>query len=133
MQGRQQFRYSVGFKQQVVEDLEKGRFHSINAASEHYGIRGTTTVRKWLVHYGKNHLIPKVVRVEKPNEADQVRQLKRQIQELQQALGQTQLEKVLGESFLRQACQQLGTDVETFKKKVATPPSPKPKNGTEGR
>lgn len=126
-----QIRYSVAFKRQVVEDIEKGRFGSMQAAREHYGIGGAETIRKWLVKYGRNHLIPKVVRVEKPDEPDRIRQLKRQITQLQQALGQTQLEKVLTESFLQQACQALGTDVETFKKKRGAKPSGAPAKKAE--
>ena len=120
MQSRIQVRYSVAFKRQVVADLEAGRFRTIGQAREHYGIGGATTVRRWLKQFGKNHLIPKVVRVEKPDEADQIRQLKTQIRQLQQALGETQLQNVLGESFLEIACEKLGTDVAAFKKKAAT-------------
>jgi len=109
----------MAFKQQVVADLEGGRFGSILAAREHYGINGSETVRKWLCRFGRNHLIPKVVRVEKPDEADQIRQLKKQIRQLQEALGKTQLENVMNESFLQIACEQLGTDFEEFKKKWA--------------
>ncbi len=126
MQASIQMRYSVAFKQQVVAELEAGRFRSICQASDHYGIRGTTTVRRWLSQFGKNHLIPKVVRVEKPNEANQVRELKKQIRQLKQALGETQLHNVLNQSFLSIACEQLGQDVEAFKKKVATKRSTKP-------
>jgi hypothetical protein len=61
-------------------------------------------------------LVPKVVRVEKPDEADQIRQLKKQIRQLQEALGKTQLENVMNESFLRIACEQLSIDFEEFKK-----------------
>jgi transposase-like protein len=120
MRRKAEIRYSVAFKQQVVEDLESGRFRTILAASEHYGIGGSETVRKWLRRLGRNHLIPKVVRVEKPDEADQIRQFKKQIRQLQEALGKTQLESVMNESFLRIACEQLGVDMEGFKKKVDT-------------
>lgn len=120
MQRKVELRYSMAFKQQVVADLESGRFGTILAASEHYGIGGAETVRKWLRRLGKNHLIPKVVRVEKPDEADQIRQLKKQIRQLQEALGKTQLENVMNESFLQIACEQLGVDFEAFKKKAAT-------------
>jgi hypothetical protein len=65
-------------------------------------------------------LVPKVVRVEKPDEADQIRQLKQEIRQLQEALGRTQLENVLNESFLEIACERLGEEVEAFKKKAAT-------------
>ena len=110
-------RYSTCFKRQVVQDLETGRFASIGAAREHYGIGGRQTIQRWLRRYGKNHLQAKVVRVEKPDEADQMRQLKRQIAELEQALGQTQAENVLNAAYLKLACEQLGEDVDKFKKK----------------
>jgi transposase-like protein len=95
-------------------------------ASEHYGIRGSMTVRQWLKRYGKNHLIPKAVRVEKPDEAEQIREFKKQIRQLQEALGKTQLENVMNESFLGIACERLGVDVEEFKKKVDTKRSTDP-------
>ncbi|MCP4591547.1 MAG: transposase [bacterium] len=110
-------RYSACFKQQVVADLENGRFESIQAARQHYDIGGKTTIQKWLRRYGKNHLQAKVVRVEKPDEADRIRQLKRQIAQLQRALGQTQAENVLNAEYLKLACDELGKDVEGFKKK----------------
>jgi transposase-like protein len=110
----------MAFKQQVVEDLESGRFRTILEANEHYGIGGADTVRKWLGRFGRNHLIPKVVRVEKPDEVDQIRQLKKQIRQLQEALGKTQLDNVMNESFLQIACEQLGVEFEEFKKKVVT-------------
>jgi transposase-like protein len=117
MQRRSVRRYSAAFKVQVVADLESGRFASIGAARQHYGIAGCGTVQKWLRQYGKNHLLSRVVRVQKPDEPDQIRQLKRQIAQLQQALGQTQAQNVLNAEYLKLACEQMGQDVEAFKKK----------------
>jgi transposase-like protein len=108
----------MSFKQQVIEQLEAGRFSSINEAKEHFGIRGDYTIQNWLRQYGRNHLCPKVIRVEKPDEKNQVRELKKQIRQLKEALGQTQAEKVLGQAFLEIACEKLGEDVEEFKKKA---------------
>lgn len=110
-------RYSACFKRQVVLDLERGRFASIEAARRHYDIGGSQTISGWLKRFGKNHLRAKVIRVEKPDEADRVRQLQRRIQELERALGQTQAENVLNAAYLKIACEQLGKDVEAFKKK----------------
>jgi len=109
--------YSTSFKMQVIEDIERGRF-SMNGASVHYGINGSQTISKWLKKYGKNHLCPKVIRVEKPNEKDQIKELKNRIKDLEFALGKTQAKRVLGDCFLEIACGQLGTDVESFKKKA---------------
>ena len=123
MSGRIIFRYSDCFKRQVVDDLENGRFSSIQAACEHYGIPGKSTVPNWLRRYGMNHLRAKVVRVEKPDEADQIRELRRQVAQLQRALGQTQAENVLNAEFLKLACERLGQEVEAFKKKHDGKPS----------
>ena len=119
MRGRIVRRYSSCFKRQVVEDLENGRFESLEAARHHYGIGGHRTIQRWLRQYGKNHLQAKVVRVEKPDEADRIRELKRRIADLEQALGQTQAENVLNAAYLKLACEQLGEEVEKFKKKSA--------------
>jgi transposase-like protein len=126
MTERRIIRYSVCFKRQVVSELESGRLASIEAARERYGIGGTSTIQRWLRQMGKNHLQAKVVRVERPDEADQVRQLQRRIAELERALGRTQAENVLHAEYLKQACDALGEEVDSFKKKSdgsrCTPP-----------
>jgi transposase len=98
-------RYSACFKQQVVADMENGKLSSVTAAQAHYGIGSGQTVVRWLRQYGKNHLLPKVVRVEKPDEADRIAELKRQVAQLEQALGRTQAQNVLNAEFLKLACQ----------------------------
>ena len=128
MQSRTIRRYSISFRRQVIADLESGRFDSIESARQHYGIGGTMTIQKWLRKYGKNHLLPKVVIVQKPNERDQIRELKRQLAEVQRALGQTQVESVLNAEFLKIACEELDCDVAAFKKKVDTTRSTESKN-----
>ncbi len=120
MQQRSIIRYSISFKQEVIRQLELGRFTSIGQAQSHYGIAGNGTIQKWLKKYGRNHLCPKVVRVEKPDEQNQVRELKKQVRQLREALGQTQAEKIIGEAFLEIACENMGVEVDTFKKKVDT-------------
>ena len=133
MQASVQMRYSGAFKRQVVAALEAGRFRSIEQARQHYGIGGATTVRRWLERFGKNHLIPKVVRVETPNEAERVRRLEQEIRQLKEALGETQLRNVLNASYLDIACEQLGEDVEAFKKKAVTKRSIAAKKPGKGR
>lgn len=120
------YSYSTAFKRQVIEQLESGRFSSINEAKEHYGIRGDNTVNLWLRKYGRNHLCPKIVRVEMPDEKDQIRALKKQIKQLQQVLGRKEAQNALNEAFLEIACEKLGEDVEEFKKKADSTLSDKP-------
>ena len=120
MRQRTVIRYSMGFKQEVVRQLESGRFGSLSEAREHFGIGANGTINNWLRRYGRNHLCAKVIRVEKPDEKDQTRQLKKQIRQLKEALGQSHAEKVIGDAFLEIACEKLGEDVERFKKKADT-------------
>jgi transposase-like protein len=110
-------RYSACFKQQVVNDLESGRFASLGQAREHYGIDGKSTIQRWLKRYGRNHLQAKVVRAEKAGEADRIGELKRRVRELERALGRTQAQSLLNAAYLELACEQLGQEVEAFKKK----------------
>lgn len=109
--------YSQCFKKQVVEEIESGRFSSVVAASLHHGITGSTTVRSWVRRLGKNHLLAKVVRVEQVGEVDRIVELRRQVERLQKALGQTQAESLLNGEYLKLACERMGEEVESFKKK----------------
>jgi|SRR5690625_4020036 len=110
-------RYSEAFKMQVVEDLERGRFSSVFEAQRYHDIGAFETVKRWVKKYGKNHLLAKQVRVEKPDEVDRIKQLKKKISDLERALGRTAAENVLNKSYLEIACEQLGKSVEDFKKK----------------
>ena len=103
-------RYSASFKQQVIADIESGRFCCIAEAGQHYGITGAATIKAWLIKYGRNHLCSKVIRVQKPNEKDEIRQLKRQIRQLKEALGQTQAENVLNQAYFKLLCEDTGVE-----------------------
>lgn len=117
MRQRVVVRYSACFKRQVIAELERGRFDSLEQARAHYGIGGAQTISSWLGRYGRNHLQSKVVRVEQPGEADRIRQLQKQVAQLERALGQTQAQSVLHAQYLKLACEELGLEEEAFKKK----------------
>ena len=44
---------SEAFKQQVLRELEEGRFKNIGEAARGYGIRGGGTIQKWIRGYGQ--------------------------------------------------------------------------------
>ena len=48
---RAQKDYSLAFKMQVIDDVEKGRL-TYKEAQRHYGIQGRTTVLVWLRKHG---------------------------------------------------------------------------------
>lgn len=112
------FRYSESFKHKVVSEIETGSLN-VSQARIKYGIGGCETIQKWISKLGKNHLLCRVVRIESPMDVDQIKLLKARVLELERALAQTQLECLQGESYLHQACQELGLDIESFKKKEA--------------
>lgn len=112
-------RYSEAFKLQVVRELESGKLASISEANRRYGIPGGETVRGWLRKYGKEQLLPRIIRVETPNEKDRLRELKKENERLKRTLAETHMKAVLFESWFEVACEEFGvTDVEGFKKKL---------------
>jgi transposase-like protein len=111
-------RYSEAFKLQVLRELEEGRFGSRSAAERAYGIKGKSTVVKWIRKYGKTNLQSKVIHVQEPKEVDEIRALRKQVRELKEALADAHIDIKLGEAYLELACEAAGIeDVEGFKKK----------------
>ena len=92
-------RYSEAFKQQVVDELEGGRFGSPHEASQAYGV-DPASVKRWVRQYGKGHLLRKVVRVEKQDEPGEIRRLKERIRKLESALADSVMDQALDQSFL---------------------------------
>ncbi|HOG41947.1 MAG TPA: transposase, partial [Bacteroidales bacterium] len=68
-------RYSDCFKLQVVEEIENNGL-SIKDCRLKYGIGGGSTIQKWLLKYGKQHLLNKIVRVETRDEIDELKRLR---------------------------------------------------------
>ena len=113
-------RYSESFKLQVVRDLESGRFANIGQAASHYGIRGSVTIRGWLIKFGKDRLMPRVVRVETPDEQNELKRLRQRVRQLEGLLADKELGLVISETYLELACERAGIlNVEDFKKKIA--------------
>ena len=123
MDGRSVLRYSEAFKLQVVSEIESGQLSSINEANHRYGIAGSRTVRLWLAKYGKTQCLPRVVRVETPDEKDRVKALQKENERLKKALADTHMKALLYESWFEIACRDFGVkDVEAFKKKLDRKP-----------
>ena len=113
---RKVMRYSESFKQQVVDELEAGRFGSPYEASQAYGV-DQGSVKRWARQYGKAHLLRKVVRVAKPDEPSEIKRLKDRVRRLEASLADSHMDQALSESFFEILCERTGTDVDSFKKK----------------
>ena len=121
---RPTIQYSEAFKMEVVRELEANGDLTLGAVREKYGIKGGGTIQKWLRKYG-NGSRGKVIRVEKPEEIDQLKRLKERVRQLESVLGDAHVDLALERAYVRIACERAGiADVAEFKKKAnGTPPT----------
>jgi transposase-like protein len=118
-------RYSEAFKLEVVREVERDDL-PFRHAQRKYGIKGCDTVQSWVRRYG-NGSRGKVIRVQRPEEVDELKQLRRQLRQMQAALANAHVELAVERAYTRIACQRAGIkDVEEFKKKVDGTPDIKP-------
>lgn len=104
-------RYSISFKQKVVKEIEEEGL-TFAEAMRRYGIKGSETIQKWAVSFGKNNLLNKVVRVEMKGEKDRVKELEAQVQRLKIALADATLAKDALESLIDVVNEHYQTDVK---------------------
>src|SRR5215212_8667246 len=110
-------RYSESFKMQAVREVEAGGI-SFAGMRRKYGIAGTITVQRWVSKYG-NGTIGKMIRVQKPEEINELARLKARVRLLERARADSHLDLSLERAYTRLACQRAGiADVEEFKKKA---------------
>jgi transposase-like protein len=111
-------RYSEAFKTAVVRELEEGDL-PFEQMRRKYGIKGCETVQNWVRRYGQGTR-GKIIRVEKPEEINELKQLKERVRRLESALADANLDLALERQYTRLACQRAGIqDVAEFKKKAA--------------
>ncbi len=115
---RRVLRYSEAFKRQVVLELEDGTVASVKEVGRKYGISGGETVVRWIRKFGRNHLLPKVVRVETPEERTEVQKLKARVRQLEKALADADIRSLLNQAHFEIACEQMGVDIEVKKKEI---------------
>lgn len=110
-------RYSEAFKLAVVREVEGG-YESVDVVRRRYGI-GSGTVNDWLRKYG-NGTRGKVIRVQKPEEIDELKRLRERVRRLESALADAHVDLALERAYSEIACERAGIkDVAEFKKKAA--------------
>ncbi len=83
-----------------------------------YGIRGFGTVENWVRKYGNGHRGVRI-RVEKPEEINELKRLKERVRRLESALADANIDLALERAYTELACERAGVEVGEFKKKVA--------------
>ena len=107
-------RYSEAFRKTVVREYEAGE--SIEQLRRRYGIGGRTTVQKWIKKYGVAGLRHEVVVMQRADEQRREKLLEARVKELEAALAQLTLDKMMLETTLEVASERYGEDI---KKKCA--------------
>lgn len=110
-------RYSEAFKMAVVREVEEQDL-PFEQARRKYGIRGCFTVQAWVHKYG-NGSRGKRIRVEKPEEINELKRLKERVRRLESALADANIDLALERAYTELACERAGMEVEEFKKKAA--------------
>lgn len=109
-------RYSEAFKQKVIRDISEGRKTKIEA-SRYYGC-SEAAIYSWIRKMNRLDLYNPKVRVQMPQENEQIKDLKQQNKELKEALVQLQLKHLKSEADLEVALEELGyNSKEDFEKK----------------
>lgn len=109
-------RYSEAFKMAVVREVEE-KDKPFEEVRRKYGIGGCETVQEWVRKYGKGERGMKI-RVEKPEEINELKRLRERVRQLERALADANIDAALERAYTELACERAGVDAEEFKKKV---------------
>ena len=110
-------RYSEAFKMAVVREVEQQDL-PFEQARRKYGIRGCDTVQAWVRKYGNGSRGIRI-RVEKPQEINELKRLKERVRQLEGLLADANIDIALERAYTELACERAGVAVEEFKKKAA--------------
>ncbi len=102
---------------QLVKEIE-GEGLTVSAVKRKHGIGGCGTVERWVRRYG-NGSRGKIIRVETPEEIDELKRLKERVRRLESLLADANIDVALEKAYTQMACERAGIqDVEAFKKKA---------------
>ncbi|MGB4655925.1 MAG: transposase [Bacteroidales bacterium] len=104
-------RYSDCFKLQVVEEIEKNGL-SVEECRLKYGIGGGSTIQRWLLKYGKQHLLNKIIRVETRDEIDELKRLRAELKALKEAYAELSIHHKCSEKVIEVADELFDMDLK---------------------
>ena len=104
-------RYSLSFRQKVVDEIERGKL-TVYQARHLYDIGGGGTIQNWIKKFGRLHLLNKVVRIEMKDEVSKLKQLEKKNKELESALANAHLKLITYESLIEVVEDELGIDLK---------------------
>jgi len=112
-------RYSEGFKLKILSELSTGKY-SKRQLGRIYGIQ-SSTINEWIKKYDRKDLMNTRIMVETKDEISRLKALQKEVEQLKELLIKKDLEKMVQDSYLEVAAENLGyKDVEELKKNLNT-------------
>jgi len=84
--------YTDDFRRKVVQEVVDGKWTGYFHAQRVYGIRGSLTVRNWMVRYGYGHLLERIVVMKSNEEVNEVKKLTAEVKRLKESLADVYLD-----------------------------------------
>lgn len=107
-------KYSESFRKMVVAEYEAGA--SLQGLRQRYGIGGATTIQKWIKRYATAGFRHEVVVIQRAEERQQVKkreeELEARVRDLEAAVAQLTLDKLMLETILEVASEAVGEDLK---------------------
>lgn len=120
---KQAIRYSHSFKMEAVRELEK-EGESFEKVRRKYGVKGTSTVQRWVRQYGTGK-IGGMIRMEKPEEINELARLKKENRKLKEALADAHIDLAMEKECAKMLADMAGVkDLEGFKKNTSRKGTP---------
>lgn len=114
-------RYSESFKLKVLAELTKGNYSKRQIALT-YGIQ-SSTINVWIKKYDRKDLMNTRVNVQTDDELTRIKALQKELKQLKDLLVKKDLEKLVTDSYLEVAAENLGyKDVQELKKNLNIEP-----------
>jgi transposase len=115
-------RYSEGFKLKVLAELSSGKYNK-SELGRFYGIN-RTTLNKWIEQYDRKDLMNTRILVETNDEIGRIKALQKEVEQLKSLLLKKDLDKLIVDSYLEVAAENLGyKNVDELKKNLNIKPS----------
>lgn len=106
---RRRRRFSAAFRKEQVRLIESGKV-SVHEVSKLYEVK-VQNVKNWVKKFGSKEL-PKTIIITNSTDYNRLRDLEKQIKELNQIIGEQQVKLLIQEKLLSKAKEQLGADFE---------------------
>ena len=108
-------RYSLSFKQAIVREYESGE--SLTFLNRKYGV-GRPSLKRWVEQYGRNGTRHKLMVIQHPEDQNRMKELEQRIADLEHALAESQLDRLMLSACLTVAEEQYGVDVKKTREQL---------------